>query len=302
MAAFMAGLDSLPRLSCGPLSLTLMPDLGGSIARFDYIAPGGEKIPVLRGVDAMPERVVDAASFPLVPYVNRVRGGTFTFRGRTVTMSPNLAGDPSPLHGQGWIGPWAVDNFCETDLEMVFRHDPGEWPWAYESRQRFEVDETGLTAVIDCVNASNEPMPCGLGHHPYFPCSPETRLDTSVESVWEIDDKVLPVAKLPAEGRYGLEDRLVCGQRLDHGFGGWRGVARISDPSLPFDIEMRSPEARFFQLYSPSGGGFFVAEPVSHANAALNEPEERWGELGLRILEPGDVMSLAMRIELIPRQ
>ena len=55
--------------------------------------------------------------------------------------------------------------------------------------------------------------------------------------------------------------------------------------------------ARFFQLYSPASGGIFVAEPVTHANAALNAPEEQWDELGLRVLEPGEEMRLDMRLE-----
>ena len=182
---------------------------------------------------------------------------------------------------------------------MVFRHAPGEWPWAYEARQHFALDAAGLTAILSCTNRSDEPMPCGLGHHPYFPCTAETRIDTEVGCAWTIDDKVLPVEKVKAEGRYGLRDRLACGQGLDNGFGGWNGLVRIETPGLPFRIELSSPDARFFQVYSPASGGFFVAEPVGHANAALNEPEESWPELGLRVLEPGETMSLTMRIEMI---
>jgi aldose 1-epimerase len=63
---------------------------------------------------------------------------------------------------------------------------------------------------------------------------------------------------------------------------------------------MSSPDASFFQLYSPESGGLFVAEPVTHANAAMNEPEESWAELGLRVLEPGESMSLTMRVDVIP--
>jgi aldose 1-epimerase len=59
---------------------------------------------------------------------------------------------------------------------------------------------------------------------------------------------------------------------------------------------MSSPDARFFQIYSPPAGGLLAAEPVSHANAALNEPEERWPELGLRILEAGESMRLRMSL------
>jgi aldose 1-epimerase len=71
----------------------------------------------------------------------------------------------------------------------------------------------------------------------------------------------------------------------------------MSDPAWPFDLEMSSPNARYFQLYSPAEGGIFVAEPVSHANAALNAPESEWEELGMRVLEPGEEMHLDMRLD-----
>jgi aldose 1-epimerase len=93
----------------------------------------------------------------------------------------------------------------------------------------------------------------------------------------------------------------VCGQELDNGFGGWGGEARMSDPDWPFELRLSSADARFFQLYSPSKGGIFVAEPVSHANAALNAPETDWSELGMRVLDPGEAMSLNMRLDVIAR-
>jgi aldose 1-epimerase len=65
-------------------------------------------------------------------------------------------------------------------------------------------------------------------------------------------------------------------------------------------VELSSADASFFQLYSPPSGGIFVAEPVTHANAALNEPEESWPELGLRVLDPGEEMALTARWSLIP--
>jgi aldose 1-epimerase len=292
--------DSFLDLVRGPLRLRLAPARGGGIASFDCCAVSGGKISIFRPLDEASQAPVALASFPLVPFVNRIRDGAFDFRGRRVTLERNLLPDPSPLHGQGWLAVWEVER-CEADrAELVYRHDPGEWPWAYEARQRFALDDSGLRLDLTCTNRSDEPMPCGLGQHPYFLCTPATRIDTVVESVWEIDDRVLPVAKLPAAGRYDLADRPVCGQGLDHGFGGWGGRAVIADPSLPFRIEMSSPNAAFFQLYSPVSGGIFVAEPVTHANAALNEPEERWPELGLRVLDPGESMSLTMRVDLLP--
>ena len=107
--------------------------------------------------------------------------------------------------------------------------------------------------------------------------------------------------KVPAEGRFELRDRLVCGQGLDNGFGGWGGEARMSDPAWPYELRMSSPTAKFFQLYSPPAGGIFVAEPVTHANAALNAPEHEWPELGMRVLDPGEAMDLEMRLDVVPK-
>jgi len=287
-------------LSASPLTLELNPSIGGSISALEWRG-GDRRAAVLRKCNNCPENVLKAASFPLVPYVNRIRGGAFTFRGREVRLRPNMPGDPSPLHGQGWLSPWQVERAGGADASLSFHHPAGEWPWEYDARQEYKLDETGLSLRLSCRNLSPEPMPCGLGQHPYFNCGPETRIDTKVTHAWTIDQQVLPVDQVPATGRLDLRDRNVCGQELDHGFAGWGGTARMTDPSWPFDLVLLSPDAHFFQLYSPAAGGLFVAEPVSHANAALNAPEEQWAELGMRVLGPGEAMSLDMRIEVEPK-
>jgi len=288
-----------PVLQAGQLRLELNPSIGGSISAFVLRAEHGE-FPILRKCNSGSESVLDAASFPLVPFVNRIRGGRFAFRGQKVELHPNMAGDPSPLHGQGWLSPWNVEHSDDRRALLSFRHSAGEWPWDYEAQQEFTLDETALSIRLTCRNSSDRPMPCGLGQHPYFECSAQTRIDTDVTGVWTIDEHVLPVEKIPATGRFGLRDRPVCGQDLDHGFAGWGGSATIRDPQSPVSIRMSSPDARYFQLYSPASGGIFVAEPVTQANAALNEPEERWAELGMRVLDPGEAMSLDMTLEVIP--
>lgn len=290
--------DGMLKLASGPLELVLAPAVGGAIARFDRIDEKG-RTPILRGSEGSLENVLSAASFPLVPFVNRVRGGTFTFRGREVTLEPNLPGDPSPLHGQGWLGEWTVGAHDSSSAELHFSHAPGEWPWAYQARQEFRLDEDGLSLGLACRNLSDEAMPCGLGQHPYFPCARDSRIDTEVSHAWTIDQDVLPVEKVPARGLFDLRQRPVCGQDLDHGFAGWGGSARIWSGKGDLELRLSSPQARFFQLYSPVDGGLFVAEPVTHANAAMNAPEAQWAELGLRVLEPGEEMRLDMRIALI---
>src|SRR3546814_4972685 len=112
-----------------------------------------------------------------------------------------MTSDPSPLHGQGGIVPWQVEEASSTDAILVYRHEAGEWPWHYEARQEFALGEQGLHATLCCRNVSDRPMPCGLGFHPHFPCSTGTLLQTAVSHVWTIDENVLPVERVAATGR-----------------------------------------------------------------------------------------------------
>lgn len=285
-------------LNAGNLELHLLPAVGGSIVRFDRL-DGGVRQPLLRGVDADDVGPLDVACFPLAPFANRIRGGTFDFRGRTVRLRANMPPDPSPLHGQGWQRPWALEGHDESSAELVFHHAEGEWPWAYEARQRFALDEAGLSIRLTCRNLAERPMPCALGLHPYHPCDAETVLDTAVESVWTVDKDVLPVRRIPAEGRYQLSGRRICGQGLDNGYGGWRGTAEIRWPGQPAHLRLASSDAGFFQVYSPAAGGVFVAEPVQNANAALNAPEAQWAELGMAVLAPREERVLTVRYDVL---
>ncbi len=285
----------------GNLEILISPSIGGSIARFDWTIENGRRTPLMRGCHSDSINVLEAACFPLVPFVNRIRGSRFSFRGRDVALKPNMAGDASVLHGQGWLCAWQCLYSDGQQAELVFEHPAGEWPWTYEARQHFALEARALTVGLSCLNTSPEPMPCGLGQHPYFPCDGETVIDTLVACAWDVDEQVLPTGKVPATGRFDLRRRKACGQGLDHGFGGWNGNATI-DGIAPDggQLVLSSPDAHFFQLYSPRDGGLFVAEPVSHANAALNAPEEEWPELGMRVIEPGEEMSLVMRIDIRP--
>lgn len=289
--------QSLVTLRTKTLQLDLSPLIGGAIRNLFDLRSGTAK-PLLRESHSDTVSVLDHACFPLVPFVNRIRGGQFTFRGRTVALAPNMASDISPLHGQGWLTPWQVIDEDRTSATLSFTHPAGEWPWSYRATQHFALDDGGLDLRMECTNLSDDPMPCGLGFHPYFSCTPDTVLDTSVDCVWEIDANVLPTVKAPAMGRFDLHQRRVCGQGLDHGFGGWGGRTDIRDATTATHVVQTSPEAKFFQLYSPPTGGIFVAEPVTHANATLNAPEAEWPSLGMRVLDPGESMSLTMRLAL----
>ncbi len=287
------------RLATASLQLEIIPEIGGSIARFDHVAHG-QCQPILRPAAAGTVDVLGMASFPLVPYANRIRGGSFVCDGRTVNLSPNMAGDPSPLHGQGWLHAWKLDIATETRARLTFVHEADEWPWRYEAWQDFRLDATGLDLILGCRNLSDARMPCGLAQHPYFPCDDATLIDVQVASAWTADARTLPIDRVPALERYELRTRRICGAALDNAFDGWNGVARFFWPGRPMRAVMTSPDATRFHVYSPIDGGFFAAEPVQNAVTALNAPQQEWERLGIAMLAQGEAREMRMRIELEP--
>jgi len=283
-------------LASGPLQLELAPSLGGAVTRLEYIDEG-HRIPVLRPSPEPLKNIRQAPCFPLIPFANRIRGGCFHFRGREVRLTARFPGEPLPIHGQGCLASWRVETASATEAVLAFDHDADEWPWAYESRQYFGLGEDYLTVRLTCQNLSAEQMPCGLGLHPSFNCSAGSRIQTFAEEVLAVDENCLPVERLPATGQYDISDNPICSRDLNNGYCGWSGRAIFSDPDWPFELELSSPDARFLQIYSPAGTSSFDAEPVSHANAALNEPEEDWPALGIQLLEPQEEASFEMRLE-----
>lgn len=288
------------RLAAGDLELELAPEVGGSVAAFRLLRGRGEAVPLFRESPEGFTDVLESACFPLVPYSNRIRDGRFCFAGREVRLKPNLPPQRHPLHGQGWRAPWSVVRADEASVELAFDHAPDAWPWAYRARQRFALDDGGLEATLSVANASDQPMPAGLGLHPYCPADDDTVLSTRVRDVWNVDAEVLPIGLAPATGRYDLFERRISRAGLDNGYEGWSGSAEIRWPTRDAGVRIVSAVERF-QVWSPPEGGVFCAEPVTHANDAFSHPQERWPSLGLKVLQPGQRLELAARFEAIRR-
>lgn len=60
---------------------------------------------------------------------------------------------------------------------------------------------------------------------------------------------------------------------------------------------MSSADATRFQIYSPPNEDYFAAEPVQNTNAALNEPQDRWSALGVRMLDEAAARQLIVRFD-----
>ncbi len=275
----------------------LCPEIGGSIAGFrsrvdgrpmDWLRPAGPA--ALERGDSR-----DSACFPLVPYSNRIRDGCFTFEGREIRLPRNFGGHPHSIHGHGWQAPWQVAEVTPDTAVLAYRHRAGDWPFHYEARQHFRLDGEGLIVTLELVNRSEGAMPAGLGLHPYFPRTPETRVLAEVSEIWRTDGEVMPLARVRPEGardpaRGVFADRVA----LDNVYTGWDGRATIEWPERGAKLEMTAFEPAsqgplgFLVLFTPPGEDFLCVEPVSHCTDAFNMAAAGAADTGMRVLAPGE--------------
>ena len=273
------------RLAAGDWGLSLLPDLGGSIGSLDR---GGRNI--LRPTPAGATGPLETACFPMLPYVNRIAHRQFHFGGRQWQLPANFGDHPHSLHGIGWQRPWAVAQATEQAATLVLDHSGGNgWPWPFHAEQSFSLSAGGLSARLLLRNMADEPTPAGLGFHPYFPRHADSRLTTRVSTAWTADDTQLPVSAVAADhfGDWTAGDSLTRPSLVDNAYEGWSGRARIDGGGLSIRLEADGTDG--LHLYIPPGENFFCAEPVTHLPNAINRG-------GMRLLGPGEALSIEMRI------
>ncbi|MGN6652883.1 aldose 1-epimerase [Trinickia sp.] len=287
-------------LANAQLRIDLAPALGGGMTRFDWHGDGGTPTPIFRGCDgARPDTDPNAlACYPLVPYSNRIGGARFRFEGREVSVPRNRAGEPLPIHGDGWLRPWRVVERGETHATLALERERAK-PYAYRATQRYVLDEATLCVTLSVENAGREAMPFGLGLHPFLARDGDTRLSAAASGLWLSGDDWLPVRHVPVPPAwtFGVAYPLP-GALVNHAFTQWSGRAAVVWPRKRLSLTIAA-DADYYVLYTPPGEDFFCFEPVDHPINAVNLPGGAC-EHGMTLLAPGETLEREFRFTVEP--
>ena len=272
----------------GDARAEIAPASGGAIASFRW-GEGAAAIDWLRPARDDASEAGAMGCFPLVPFSNRVRFGRFEFAGRAIRLPVDAARDPHFEHGHGWRAGWRVAEREDARLALEFAHEPDAWPWRYAARQEIRLADGALHVSLAATNLADEPMPLGLGLHPWFPRTPGCRLSAGVAAMWETDAEILPTRLAPppsgADPRAGIAVDAVA---LDNVFAGWDRHARIDWPERGAALALTADAPLdFLVVYTPPGEDHFCAEPVSNATGAFNLAAAGRTDTGLVALAPG---------------
>jgi aldose 1-epimerase len=255
-------------LAAGAARLVLVPEAGGAIAAWRI---GDQSMLYESGIAAAPDwNPLTMASFPLVPYSNRIADGCFLWDGLAHRLPPNKAGFAHPLHGVGWLRGWTVTQSSADQAVLRYEHDgDADWPWAFSAEQRFALAPAQLTVDLTVTNRSEATAPLAIGMHPYFDAT-GAHLQFTAAQMWLARADQLPVrAGTPDPSSDFAAGRAVAGRKRDNCYDGWDGRATIWWIDRPLALRIQS-DLPCAVVYTSVDSDFFCFEPVPHSNNALN--------------------------------
>jgi aldose 1-epimerase len=276
----------------------IIPQLGGSIGA--WTVRGQDMMRAASAASVAARDPYGMASFPLVPYSNRVGGGTFEWDGNIVTLARNFPPEPHAIHGVGFERQWQVETRTGdlVVLRLIHRPDAG-WPWAFEARQRITLADGVLTLNLSAINIHGHAVPLAFGHHPYFPRT-GAYLTFHAQGAWLVSDDGLPSQWTKPTAAFDYSQGLsVEHVDIDNCFTGWSGAARITWPEKAWALEITgSRELPHAVVCIRSDLDAFCFEPVAHINNALN----RQGEANsMPIVAPGESFSASITFRAVRR-
>ena len=286
-------------LTRGPDCCEIIPALGGGIGSWTV---NGQ--PMMRPASNASIEAADPfglASFPLVPYSNRIGNGGFEWEGRQIRLARNFPPEPHAIHGVGFDRPWSVRSSSADSVVLVLKHRPGAgWPWSFEAQQRISLADGLLILDMSAVNLADHPVPLAFGHHPYFPREGAT-LRFQAQGIWLTGDDGLPSLRVKPFDKFDFSNAMsVAHDEIDHCFTGWDGSAYIEWLDQPLGLEITAsaelPNAVVCVRNNLDG---FCFEPVPHVNNAVNRREP---ESAMPVIAPGEAFSASIRFRAVARR
>lgn len=284
----MAAISEHLELRAGRLAVDLAPAIGGSIASFRI--DGIDVMRPLSDANRSAGNVLGVASFPMIPFSNRIGNNAFEFEGRRYTFEANNPPEIYHVHGTAWHQPWVAEQIgaggAVLRLELA---DPALY--SYSAEQRFTLTDAGLELVTSVTNTGTRSMPFGFGHHPWFDRDADTTVQFGATTFHlnEPEGMIGERIGLPPDVSFNTAQPLPKYWRCTD-YGGWGGSATVTFPSRGAGITMKGDVPyRHIMFYADPAQTFFCVEPQTSASGAFNRPEGFGdAEDGLIVLAPGE--------------
>lgn len=251
----------------------------------------------------------------LFPFPNRIRDGRFTWAGKGYQLPLNDPAGKNAIHGFACRHPWRVVGHgadgsgawltgefqCSVDAPV----SRALWPADHRLQLTCRLTANGLRLEALVENPDREPLPFGLGYHPYFRVSATDEVQAAARSCWVLEASLPTGERRPVEGardlnaprRFGdlqLDDVLTDLEhtpRPDRDGLCWRG--RVGGLEL-----FSSADFRELVAFTPPHREAVCLEPYTCTTDAINL-RQRGLDAGLRVLPPGGQWSSVVEMAIV---
>ena len=273
----------------------VIPCLGGSLGAWSV--SGQQMLRATSPVSIAAGKPFEMASFPLVPYSNRLGNGRFQWDGKEIELARNFFPEAHSIHGVGFESIWDVRSQASDEIVLGLTHAPSAaWPWPFEARQRISIGDGVLMLELSAVNLSDRPVPLVFGHHPYFPRAGAS-LKFKAQGVWLTGHDKLPSLLVKPFDKFDYAETMpVSRGDIDHCFTGWDGHAWITWQDAPLALEITASDRLSHAVVCiRSDLDGFCFEPVPHANDALNRSKDS----PMPVIDPGASFEASIRFRAV---
>ncbi len=254
--------------------------------------------------DGRPSR----SGFPILfPFPNRIRDGRYSWNGRDYVLPLNDPAGKNAIHGFVHVAHWKV---VETHADQSRASITGEvrsedlpgfaqkWPAGFVLRVNYTLRVDGLDVAIQLRNPAAEPLPWGLGFHPYFRVEADAEIECPATTHWDLVEN-LPtgaVAELPAHKDLRTAKRFAELQ-LDDLYGGVTGaLGTIRTRGRRLEVTT-SPDFIYAVLFTPPHREAICLEPYTCVTDAIHIADGGW-----RTLASGEEWSGFVRMQVFPSE
>ncbi|WP_299127353.1 aldose 1-epimerase [uncultured Winogradskyella sp.] len=235
------------------------------------------------------------ASSVLFPFANRIKDGTYVYKGTTYQFKINLKEENNALHGLVYDKAFKIieETASEHAASVTLEYDETDisqgFPYTYTIILTYTLTANGIDLSTSVKNTDSNAFPFTLGWHPYFISKNlyESSLKFDSHQKLILNERMITTGIEPYDGKkvFKVEDK-----NLDDCFILNSNTVTFETPG--YDLEMTtSSNTTFLQVYTPPKANTIAIEPTTGVSDSFNN------KIGLQVLEPEHTYTIDWKIK-----
>ena len=244
------------------LFLEISPEMGASIINFRDKRKNLDIFrPFPKGKKISKYNSYFTGYFPTIPYFGAIQKKSFLKQNKYISLPRTHKFESDTIHGEGWINKWKIINLNQNSLELFFKHNgKNSYPFAYKATQKFKLVKNSLIISITIENIDKYSFECGIGFHPWFYISKNSKLYSNSFNYLKEKKKNKFIKSTLIKNKCLDLNKI----KIDETFLNWKGKSKLIINNNVSILIKNKKNIGNLHVYTPPNENFFCVEPVTN--------------------------------------